>query len=47
MSMILNPFDNNCIADNYEILAESGLYKQRLGAEIRKIRKPFYFPKLR
>lgn len=41
MSMILNPFDNNCIADNYEILAESGLYKQRLGAEIRKYENPF------
>lgn len=41
MSMVLNPFDNNTIADNYEILAESGFYKQRLGAEIRKYENPF------
>lgn len=41
LSMILNPFDNNVIADNYEILAESGFYKQRLGTEIRKYENPF------
>lgn len=41
LSMILNPFDNDTIADNYEILAESGLYKQRLGSEIRKYENPF------
>lgn len=41
MQMILNPFDNNCIADNYEILAEMGFYKQRLGLEIRKYETPF------
>lgn len=41
LSMILNPFDNNCIADNYEILAECGFYKQRLGTEIRKYENPF------
>jgi len=41
MNMILHPFDNNVIADNYEILAESGFYKQRLGAEIRKYEIPF------
>lgn len=41
MQMILNPFDNDCIADNYEILAEMGLYKQRLGLEIRKCENPF------
>ena len=39
--MILNPFDNNIIADNYEILAECGFYKQRLGCEIRKYENPF------
>lgn len=41
MQMILHPFDNNIIADNYEILAEMGFYKQRLGLEIRKYEKPF------
>ncbi len=41
MQMIIHPFDNNIIADNYEILAESGFYKQRLGLEIRKYENPF------
>lgn len=41
LTMILNPFDNNVIADSYEILAESGFYKQRLGSEIRKYENPF------
>ena len=41
MQMIAYPFDNNIIADNYEILAELGLYKQRLGSEIRKYETPF------
>ena len=41
LQMILHPFDNNIIADNYEILAELGLYKQRLGLEIRKYENPF------
>lgn len=41
MQMILHPFDNNIIADNYEILAEMGFYKQRLGLEIRKYETPF------
>lgn len=41
LNMILNPFDNNIVADNYEILAESGCYKQRLGVEIRKYENPF------
>lgn len=41
MQMILHPFDNNIIADNYEILAEIGFYKQRLGLEIRKYENPF------
>ena len=41
LNMILAPFDNNIIADNYEILAETGLYKARLGAEIRTYEKPF------
>ena len=41
MQMILHPFDNNIIADNYEILAEMGFYKQRHGLEIRKYENPF------
>ena len=41
MQMILHPFDNNVIADNYENLAEMGFYKQRLGLEIRKYENPF------
>ena len=41
MQMILHPFDNNIIADNYEILAEMGFYKQRLGLDIRKYENPF------
>ena len=41
LQMILTPFDNNVIADNYEILAELGFYKQRMGAEIRKLETPF------
>ena len=41
MQMILHPFDNNIIAENYEILAEIGLYKQRLGLDIRKYETPF------
>ena len=41
LSMILKPFDNEVIADNYEILAELGFYKQRLGVEIRKYENPF------
>lgn len=41
MQMILHPFDNGIIADNYEILAEMGFYKQRLGLEIRKYENPF------
>ena len=41
MNMVLKPFDNNIIADNYEILAEMGLYKQRLGLEIKKCEIPF------
>ena len=41
MQMIIHPFDNNIIADNYEILAEMGFYKQRLGLEIREFENPF------
>ena len=41
MQMIIHPFDNNVIADNYEVLAEAGFYKQRLGLEIRQFETPF------
>ena len=41
LQMVIHPFDNNVIADNYEILAELGLYKQRLGIEIRNYEYPF------
>lgn len=41
LKMILNPFDNEIIAENYEILAEMGFYKARLGTEIRNFEKPF------
>ena len=41
MQMIIHPFDNEIIADNYEILAEMGFYKQRLGLEIKKFETPF------
>ena len=39
--MILNPFDNNIIADNYQILSECGFYNPRLTLEIRNYQKPF------
>ena len=39
--IILNPFDNENIADNYETLADVGIYKQRLGIEIKKYKTPF------
>lgn len=41
LSMILKPFDNNVIAENYEILAELGFYKQRLGLDIKNCENPF------
>lgn len=41
MKMILSPFENENIADNYEVLAELGHYKQRLGTTIRAFDTPF------
>ena len=41
LNLILKPFDNNVVAESYEILAELGFYKQRLGLEIKKSEKPF------
>ena len=41
MKMILNPFDNNIIAEGYSTLAEIGLYRQRAGCEIKNFKIPF------
>lgn len=41
LKIVLNPFDNEVLADNYEILAEMGFYKPRLGTEIRNMEKLF------
>lgn len=41
LKMIINPFDNEIIAQSYESLADVGLYKPRLNTEIRKLDKPF------
>jgi len=41
MKIILNPFDNENVAYNYDILADLGFYKRGLGAEIRKYENSF------
>jgi ATP-dependent exoDNAse (exonuclease V) beta subunit len=41
MQMVLNPFDNENIANNYAILEEVGFYKRGLEEEIRKYENPF------
>lgn len=41
MKMILHPFDNENLGDNYDILAELGVYKRGLGSEIKKYENPF------
>ncbi len=41
MKMIINPFDNENIAQNYAILSEHGFYKRGLDSEIRKYENPF------
>ena len=41
MQMVLNPFDNDNIARNYDILSELGFYKRGLGTEIKKYENPF------
>ena len=41
MKIILNPFDNDNIAQNYEILSDCGFYKQGLAGEIKKYENPF------
>ena len=41
MNIILNPFDNENIAQNYNILAENGLYKSGFYEKIKNCEKPF------
>lgn len=41
MKMILNPFDNEIIGNNYDVLADLGFYKRGLGQEIKKYENPF------
>lgn len=41
MKIILNPFDNDNLGYNYNILADLGLYKRGLGEEIKKYENPF------
>lgn len=41
LKIVLNPFDNNNLGDNYEILADVGIYKRCLGDEIKKYENPF------
>lgn len=41
MKMILYPFDNDLIAEGYEILTEAGFYKRGLASEISKYENPF------
>lgn len=41
LNIILNPFDNEIIANSYEILADAGFYKTRMSVEIRAFENPF------
>jgi DNA helicase-2/ATP-dependent DNA helicase PcrA len=41
MKIILHPFDNDVLGQNYDILAEIGRYKYGLGDEIKKYENPF------
>lgn len=41
MKIVLNPFDNENLGKNYEILAEAGLYKRGLGEGIRILENTF------
>jgi len=40
LQIILHPFDNNVLGDNFDILYQMGIYKQGLGYEIRKYENP-------
>ena len=41
MKIILNPFDNNNLSINYEVLSELGIYKRGLGDEIKNYENAF------
>ena len=41
MKMVLKPFDNDVVADGYNILTELGFYKRGLSEEIRRYENPF------
>ncbi len=43
LKFIQNPFDNEQLANTYEILSEAGLYKPRLQIEIRNSQTPFIY----
>ena len=41
MKIILHPFDNDNLGENYDIISETGRYKYGLGTEIKKYENPF------
>ena len=41
LKIVENPFDNEVVANSYEILAENGLYKPRMQVDIRNLEQPF------
>lgn len=41
MKIVLHPFDNQTLGDNYNILAETGVYKRGFGDEIKRYENPF------
>ena len=41
LKIILSPFDNEILGKNYNILYELGIYKNKLGDEIKKYENPF------
>ena len=41
MKIVLHPFDNEVLGQNYDILSETGRYKYGLGEEIKKYENPF------
>lgn len=41
MKIVLHPFDNDVLGENYDILSETGRYKYGLGQEIKKYENPF------
>ena len=41
LNIILNPFNNDVLGENYNKLYELGIYKEKLGEEIKKYENPF------